>query len=85
LIYVPQSASEINLVDYTNSAGVVVTAAEQWKQLNENIYLTINTCLPEEVSILKEMVDVHHGTHKLICMSDKSIHTKARKKITSLC
>ncbi|MFT7343558.1 MAG: hypothetical protein ACI9XP_000132 [Lentimonas sp.] len=37
LIYVPQSPSEINLVDYTNSAGVVVTAAEQWAQLNEYI------------------------------------------------
>lgn len=34
LIYVPRSIDEINLVDYTNASGVVVTAAEQWQQLD---------------------------------------------------
>jgi hypothetical protein len=34
LVYVPASASEINLVDYTLSSGTVVTAAQQWENLN---------------------------------------------------
>lgn len=34
LVYVPASASDINLVDYTLSNGTVVTAAEQWNNLN---------------------------------------------------
>ncbi len=35
LIYVPRDASEINLIDITDASGnVIVTAAEQWNQLN---------------------------------------------------
>lgn len=34
LAYVPNDASEINLIDYTLSDGTVVTAAEQWENLN---------------------------------------------------
>lgn len=34
LIWVPASQSEINLVDYTRSDGSVVTAAQQWANLN---------------------------------------------------
>ena len=34
LIYIPNDQSEINLVDFTNSAGNVVTAAEQWTALD---------------------------------------------------
>lgn len=37
LIYVPANASEINLVAFTNSAGNVVSAAEQWSQLDAYI------------------------------------------------
>lgn len=38
LIYVPRDASEINLIDITNSNGdILVTAADQWNQLNEYI------------------------------------------------
>jgi len=36
LMYVPNDASEINLVDYT-AGGVTVTAAEQWTRLNDYI------------------------------------------------
>jgi len=46
LVWVPADASEIRLVDYTNSAGNVVTAATQWEQLNafieEDPYLSKN-------------------------------------------
>lgn len=34
LIFVPASPDQINLVDYTLSSGAVVTAAEQWANLN---------------------------------------------------
>ena len=35
LIYVPRDATEINLIDITDSSGtVLVTAAQQWEQLN---------------------------------------------------
>lgn len=34
LVYVPANASEINLVDYELSSGTVVTAAQQWENLN---------------------------------------------------
>lgn len=37
LIYVPRSASEINLVDYTDNAGVLHTKDEQWAALNSFI------------------------------------------------
>ncbi|MCB0553394.1 MAG: TonB-dependent receptor [Phaeodactylibacter sp.] len=37
LIFVPASADQINLVDYTLSNGTVVTAAEQWNNLNAYI------------------------------------------------
>jgi len=37
LVFVPASASEINLVDFTASDGSVVTAAEQWENLNRVI------------------------------------------------
>ena len=38
LVYIPNDASEINLVDITDSSGtVLVTAAEQWTQLNSYI------------------------------------------------
>lgn len=37
LIYVPSTSSEINLVDFTNSQGVLVTAEEQWTQLDAYI------------------------------------------------
>ncbi len=36
LVYIPNSASDINLVDYT-SGGTTVTAAQQWASLNELI------------------------------------------------
>jgi len=45
LVYIPRSANEINLVNYT-AGGVVVTAAEQWNRLNALIeddkYLSAN-------------------------------------------
>src|SRR5690606_23404536 len=45
LVYIPRSASEINLVNYS-AGGVVVTAAEQWNRLNALIeddkYLSAN-------------------------------------------
>ncbi|MCH8271873.1 MAG: TonB-dependent receptor, partial [Candidatus Marinimicrobia bacterium] len=34
LIYIPKNQSEINLVDFTDSDGNVVTAAQQWTALN---------------------------------------------------
>lgn len=34
LIYIPNDQSEINLKDYTKTDGTVVTAAEQWTNLN---------------------------------------------------
>jgi len=37
LIYVPQDASEINLVDYTPTGGTLLTAAQQWTDLDEFI------------------------------------------------
>ncbi|GAA0544878.1 TonB-dependent receptor [Chitinophaga japonensis] len=37
LIYIPRTASDINLVDYTEDDGTVVTAAEQWAALNNFI------------------------------------------------
>lgn len=37
LIYVPANASEINLVDYTDGDGNLVTAAQQWADLEEYI------------------------------------------------
>ncbi|MCB9274370.1 MAG: TonB-dependent receptor [Lewinellaceae bacterium] len=37
LIFVPASSDQINLVDYTLSDGTVVTAAEQWNNLNAYI------------------------------------------------
>lgn len=37
LVYVPNSADEIVLVDYTDGSGQVVTAAQQWNQLNDFI------------------------------------------------
>ena len=37
LIFIPADASQINLVDYTDRDGNVVTAAEQWAALNQYI------------------------------------------------
>ena len=34
LVWVPADASQIHLVDFTNSKGEVITAATQWEQLN---------------------------------------------------
>ncbi|HEY8935077.1 MAG TPA: hypothetical protein VIM65_07645, partial [Cyclobacteriaceae bacterium] len=34
LAFIPKTQDQINLVDYTNSTGQVVTAAEQWTQLD---------------------------------------------------
>ena len=34
LIYVPANQSEINLVDYTNASGQLVTAQAQWQALD---------------------------------------------------
>lgn len=37
LIWIPKDQSEINLVDYTDGSGAVVTAAQQWAALNQFI------------------------------------------------
>ena len=37
LIYIPRNASEINLIDFTDDDGNVVTAAQQWESLNSFI------------------------------------------------
>jgi hypothetical protein len=46
LVYIPASADEINLIDYTLDDGTVVTAAEQWQNLNavieDDSYLSNN-------------------------------------------
>ena len=46
LVWIPEDASQIRLVDYTNSSGVLVTAAQQWEQLNafieDDSYLSKN-------------------------------------------
>ncbi|MFW6347291.1 MAG: TonB-dependent receptor [Cyclonatronaceae bacterium] len=46
LVYIPASAGEINLIDYTLDDGTVVTAAEQWENLNavieDDSYLSDN-------------------------------------------
>lgn len=34
MVWIPADASQIHLVDFTNSKGEVVTAATQWEQLN---------------------------------------------------
>ena len=37
LVYIPRNQSEINLVDFTDANGVVVTAETQWNRLNNYI------------------------------------------------
>lgn len=37
LVYIPESASDLNLVDYVNGDGATVTAAQQWENLNSFI------------------------------------------------
>jgi len=37
LIWIPKDMSEINLIDYTTSDGTVITAAQQWENLNSFI------------------------------------------------
>jgi hypothetical protein len=45
-LYIPRNESEIKLQNFTNTSGIVVTASEQWNQLNSytenNAYLSQN-------------------------------------------